>query len=606
MKISKYVKLNRDILLEYVYNNENLISEPYQVLVNIKDNITSFISPNSSTTNNILNNQLFKIDTVNNKLGKVDTTNYSFLQLKDYATSIPVRYDTVKIHVPINWTFGEYIGFYLRIYTFDYRNKKYVDLTNFYFDITDVTQSYLLNYSSPPLLFQEKLWGKYIDILIPSVNQVSLQREDGLPKENSMNSNLAPNEGLSQNSPIFIDFQFLAKKQTVNGVDTFISTTKTTTTISQVAEFESMGVMVEESTEGDFFEIYGTYNGNIGEFNQFIQNSIRLGNRYYVEYDITIYEQNIKGKTTKVVVMDDFIDKVEYRPIIKYSTTTAVIDVEMKLIDAVDDSVINRRASYGMLQDEISKYSLNLTKINLKNAWKPKIYNLKNISTGLIDNLNGQIVFEKVEVPFPVLIDRLNVIAKSKNVQFSKDIFYGMGLLKIVIYPFDNVIKFNIATDIDSSVKYMDLTNLNDLKLTIKNDNVTIESPIYLDTDENNLSIGQIVFKVNSNKYTDIKRVYNSGNNIFYITTTNQNITTVVYTGLFIPYDNLNNVIDLNNESSNADTIGDQSQSQINIDNSLADSELAIVTRRRIQVQSGITPLGTGGNNIVGTASLTL
>ena len=355
MKISKYVKLNRDVLLEYVYNNENLISEPYQVLVNIKDNITSFISPNSSTTNNILNNQLFKIDTVNNKLGKVDTTNYSFLQLKDYATSIPVRYDTVKIHVPINWTFGEYIGFYLRIYTFDYRNKKYVDLTNFYFDITDVTQSYLLNYSSPPLLFQEKLWGKYIDILIPSVNQVSLQREDGLPKENSMNSNLAPNEGLSQNSPIFIDFQFLAKKQTVNGVDTFISTTKTTTTISQVAEFESMGVMVEESTEGDFFEIYGTYNGNIGEFNQFIQNSIGLGNRYYVEYDITIYEQNIKGKTTKVVVMDDFIDKVEYRPIIKYSTTTAVIDVEMKLIDAVDDSVINRRASYGMLQDEISK-----------------------------------------------------------------------------------------------------------------------------------------------------------------------------------------------------------------------------------------------------------
>jgi len=603
MKISKYVKLNRDILLEYVYNNENLISEPYQVLVNIKDNITSFVSPNSSTTNNILNNQLFKIDIVNNKLGKVDTTNYSFLQLKDYATSIPVRYDTVKIHVPINWTFGEYIGFYLRIYTFDYRNKKYVDLTNFYFDITDVTQSYLLNYSSPPLLFQEKLWGKYIDILIPSVNQVSLQREDGLPKENSMNSNLAPNEGLSQNSPIFIDFQFLAKKQTVNGVDTFISTTKTTTTISQVAEFESMGVMVEESTEGDFFEIYGTYNGNIGEFNQFIQNSVGLGNRYYVEYDITIYEQNIKGKTTKVVVMDDFIDKVEYRPIIKYSTTTAVIDVEMKLIDAVDDSVINRRASYGMLQDEISKYSLNLTKINLKNAWKPKIYNLKNISTGLIDNLNGQIVFEKVEVPFPVLIDRLNVIAKSKNVQFSKDIFYGMGLLKIVIYPFDNVIKFNIATDIDSSVKYMDLTNLNDLKLTIKNDNVTIESPIYLDTDENNLSIGQIVFKINSNKYTDIKRVYNSGNNIFYITTTNQNITTVVYTGLFIPYDNLNNVIDLNNDSSNADTIGDQSQSQINIDNSLADSELAIVTRRRIQVQSGTTPLGTGGNNIVGTAS---
>jgi acetamidase/formamidase len=83
-------------------------------------------------------------------------------------------------------------------------------------------------------------------------------------------------------------------------------------------------------------------------------------------------------KQQPITVTDNFNETIEYRPIIKYSTTTAIIDVEMRLIDAVDDSYIIRRASYGMLQDEVSKYSLRLMKINLSNAAKPKIYNIKN------------------------------------------------------------------------------------------------------------------------------------------------------------------------------------------------------------------------------------
>jgi hypothetical protein len=40
-----------------------------------------------------------------------------------------------------------------------------------------------------------------------------------------------------------------------------------------------------------------------------------------------------------------------------------------------------------MLQDEVSKYSLNLTKINLRNTHKPKIYNIKSPeSPGIFGN----------------------------------------------------------------------------------------------------------------------------------------------------------------------------------------------------------------------------
>ena len=164
MRVSKFVKLHKNILLEYIYDDNNNIGYNYQVLINNKNNVlnNSFIAGSASTTNNFLNQQLFKIDAVNNTYGIVNTSLYNFLQVKDYAEGFPIRHDTVKVHLPVNYTFGEYIGFYLRIFTFDYNNKKTYELSNFYFDVSNLDQSYLINYSNPSLLFQEKLWGKYL------------------------------------------------------------------------------------------------------------------------------------------------------------------------------------------------------------------------------------------------------------------------------------------------------------------------------------------------------------------------------------------------------------------------------------------------------------
>lgn len=349
MRVSKFIKANKDILLEYIYDDGNNIGDPYDILVNLKDNSFSYIAGQSSGTGNIPSNQLFKIDGVTNNYGLVDSTNYSFLQLKDYASGFPLRHDIIKIHLPINYTFGEYLGCYIKVYAFDYDNKITYDLSNFFFDATNVDQSYLLGYTAPPLLFQEKLWGKEIVINIPSTYAIANQRQNGYTKANSVNYNLTNGSGLSLNSPIFIDFHFITSKKTVNKVTTYYLTTKTPISLPQSPDFEKVGVMIQHSKNGDFFEVYGTFNGNIAEFNNFILNSVQLGNRYYVTYTITLYEQNIRGKTLTITVTDNFNETIEYRPIIKYSTTTAIIDVEMNLIDAVDESSTFRRASYGLI-----------------------------------------------------------------------------------------------------------------------------------------------------------------------------------------------------------------------------------------------------------------
>lgn len=626
-KISKFVKVDKNVLLEYIYDSENNISEAYDILVNSKDRRQSYLATSTSGTYNIQSNSLFKLDNLTNKFGKIDTSNYSFLQIRNYSTSTPIRHDTIRLHLPVNWTFGEYLGCYIRVFAYDTLNQVTYDLSNFYFDMTDTGQSYLLNYTSPPLLFQEKLWGKNINIEIPALSALSSQRTNNRPKENSINANLTNGNGLSMTTPLFIDFQFINNIQTINGISTYTLSPKVSITVPQTPEFENLGLMIEHSPNGDFFEIYGTYNGTIGGFKQFIDDSYNTGHRYYVQYSITMYEQNIRGKTITAIVTENFNETIEFRPIIKTSTTTAIIDVEMRLIDAVDETYVIRRATYGMLQDEVSRYSMNLIKINLKYANKPKIYNIKGSidpslvgfsnsmgsiqlpsrkpprpassmgpanagtvmtqyvfidpntgspytpttpssdlanSTGLLSNAPSNIstntvgsaastgggantpTIETVKVPFPVLIEKNNVMSKSENAMFNNEKYYADGQIMINIKPFDNIFKFSIATGKPEAPQYFDMTGFSEIKFVIKNDLTEVSFPLFTASNNIDLKGGQIAFKVTENKFQEIKKIFNSGVNLFYIVGSSQTNRFVIYSGLFKMIDSPNNIADLN------------------------------------------------------------
>ena len=642
-KISKYVKLDKDILLEYIYNDGNMVGDQYKILIDSRDGRRSYIAGDLSSTGNTnikgQENQLFRLDSVSGRYGIVNPDYYSYLQYKEFGASIPVRHDTIKVHIPINWTFGEHLGFYIRVYTLDETNTNPFEISNFYFDMTNVSQQYLMNYSTPPLLFQEKLWGKTIQIEVPAINEIAAQKTDGFPKEDSINSNLSNGIGISMTAPIFIDFFFIDGIQKVNGITTYILANKVTTTIPQAPEFERLALVVQHSSEGDFFEIYGTYNDNIAEFKKFIDDSVKMGHRYYVQYNITTYEQNIRGKTTTVTVHDGFNEMIEYRPIIKFSTTTAIIDVEMRLIDSVDDSYILRRASYGMLQDEVSKYSTSMLKINLVNASKPKIYNVKNaIDASLLGVTNamgrtttprgrtnqmassgagfnvgiavnkgdlgsgndfgagvganggagfggsgGSVKVETIKVPYPVLIDKFNIIGKSDNAIFSNNTFYGNAKMQIKIYPYDNILKFIIASGDPLKPDYLDMTGLGEIKLAFRTDNTTEEFTLLAEATDINLKLGQVVFKIPQSKVISIKKIYESGVNLFYIIASSQGNVSVVYTGLFQIFDNLANISALNKDSA--------ANPGINQDPKLP-KETAVVTRKLITGETAPTKKG--------------
>ena len=599
MRVSKFVKPNKDILIEYIYDDGNNISEAYKILQNVRDNSLSYVGAKSTSTNNSPTNQLVELDSVTNNFGLLDTDTYGFLQLRDYSSGFPNRHDIIKVHLPINYTFGEYLGFYLKVFTFDLNNETPKVLSNFYFDISNINQSELLNFNSPAFLFQEKLWGKSITIMVPSAYSISRQRVNNSPKVNSINANLTNGVGLSLTSPVFLDFHFINQKRTVNSVITYNLTPKVSISVPQAPDFENIGVKIEHSQNGDYFEIFGTFNGDINQFDDFIQNSVALGNRYYVNYTITLFEQNIRGKSFTITVSDNFNERIEYRPIIKFSTTTAIIDVEMNLVDAVDNSSIYRKSSYGLLQDEVSKYSLSLTKINIANAAKPKIYNIKSpegagifgntkgrVNTGLpgstFKSENGlnvginQVVLDPIKINYAVLTNMFSVVAKSDNVIVGKDTFYGLGKLEILIQPFDNIIKLKIARDvsqvttagslnapsqISASVEYLDMTNMGEIKFVVKNQQLLFETTLLISSNEVDLANGIVVFRIPASKIPDLKKISESGYNVFYVTSTTDSGTVVVYSGIYSIYDSIQNIQNLRNQAQAAQLASAQNES---------------------------------------------
>jgi hypothetical protein len=253
-----------------------------------------------------------------------------------------------------------------------------------------------------------------------------------------------------------------------------------------------------------------------------------------------------------------------------------------------------------------------LTKINLKNAFKPKIYSIKNAidpslvgrsnSMGMVDqfstsnslNFDGTLVggsdsfgsdgfnnLQTVKVPFPVLVEKFNVIGKSENTLFNSKTFYGNAKIQIIIYPFDNIVSFVLASGDSGSPEYMDLTKYDEISFVIRNDFDSITFPIYDETDSVQLDIGQIVFRLDKNKYSRIKNIYDSGINIFYITGTSQDVTSVIYTGLFKIFESRDNISALNDDATsglNSSIIDDPDLNR--------NQETAVVTRRIITEQT--------------------
>ena len=594
MQTSNFVRIDNNILLEYIQDESNLISEEYLVYKNSYTEVNGFLSTLPETKNYInektivqdgqsitkkFTNQLVKLNQVQSQWGRFSDT-YSFIQSRNYGISIPIRYDRVRVWIPVNYVFEEYKGFHLRAYVLDNLGK-WTDLSNYYFDISDVNQSDEIEYANPPLYQFEMNWGKYFDIQFPSPQKVSEQVRRGEIRPNTINSNLTDGVGLSKESPIFFDFYFIQSIRRVNGNPYYNLVDKKSLTFPIIPRHEKFGTVIEPSNMGNFFLIYPIYNGTIGQFNTFIEESISKGSRYYLEWTIDIWEKNIKVSSQKLLITENFIEKIEFRPIFKYTTTTAIIDVTADLIDSVNGAKITRKSSYGLLQDEVSNYSRFLSKIDLSKATKVQVYKIKGIETPNLDSNNS--LSQKTEfsidpVSYIVYDRKYDIVLDSINVEYSNRQWFGDRKLTISLFPYDNILKFNIIGINDfGEYSEVNLLSYSDISIDFINDKKNLSFSLWQDSDQNDLEIGKVVFKINEDKYGEIKRIYDSGTYLFYITGLKNNSRNIIWSGMFITWDselnkqNLTNLFN-NNLNSIIKKVKGQNFDELSKINSIKDS----------------------------------
>lgn len=545
-KQSKFIKLNPNVLMEWIFDNEEYITENYKVITNLNENKKrNFLS----TTNlNNQNNNLFQLDSVLKKYTIINPAKYNFLQEQNYS-SAPTQYDTVRIYLPTsyNFVYSGYVGLYLKIFTYGYNNNVVYELSNIFFDATSTSNSGLTNLAIP-FVYDEQNWGKYYEFKIPSIDYLSNQRiisnTGNTVINNTINDNLTLGEGLSQTSPIFIDFQYLNSKETTLGTTYFYASESFRTSFPKTPEFNTLAVSIQESTEGDFFEIFGTYGGYNENVDNFVREMENKGRSIRLEYDIYLYEENIQTNKQTVTVTDDFTKKILYRPILTFTNTTAAIKVEMRIIDLVDMSTVSRFSTIG-LDGNVQKYGKKLISLNVQNLNKLKIYNAKpdEIVLGK-EYFSGNLTSEIIKVNSPQLIEVGKIIVNSPS---SSNEYKGMGLLNIVITPFDNIIQFRLAQIPSTSSgsanafeKYDLSTILNnsEIVLTFKSDTESIDKAIYKETD-NDYKNGIINFKIVENDIATLKKIYSKGYTNFYLTILSNKVKTLLYSGTFSFYEDI-------------------------------------------------------------------
>ena len=545
----KYLNINPNILLEFEYDSAN-ISEPYKIISDLSKNTKGFLS----TTNiNKIEYNLFPIDLVHKKYSKISTDKFNFLKTQDYFSGV-ISYDKMTIYFPSSYNFDVYYGFYLKIYAYDYLNKKIYSLSNFYFDKTQsqtidsriIYADNLINLATP-FVYNQKEWGKYLTFQIPSVKYLSNQRlvstTINVVEPNSINDHLTNGIGLDPNSLIYFEFSFISSKQTVFDIQYYYLSDTFKMSIPNQPEYQTLGVVIEESTQGDFFEIYGVYKNSNENLDNFVNEQESKGRRINVEYTVTLFEENLQsGFPITFLVTENFAQKIEYRPIIKYSNTTAAIDVEMKIIDLIDVSSFSRFASIGLTRN-LLKYGKTLSRLEVGNLSKPKIYNYKFDKNFNFKTTSNKTDVNIIKVPFPILIDTYKILASNYTPNSTSD-YKSTGLLNIILTPFDNIIKFQIAKQdsAKSSIIPYDLSEIllnSKLNLVFKSDNKNIEKDIYYQTDENKFSMGIVVFKINQEDIPLLKQINKEKSDNFYIILNSNKTKTLLYSGKFKIFENI-------------------------------------------------------------------
>jgi hypothetical protein len=287
-----------------------------------------------------------------------------------------------------------------------------------------------------------------------------------------------------------------------------------TVSINQSDDFANFSAEIRESTAGDYFEFFATWDGNFIE-DFILESNSMSGNEYMLINEIRVYEQvgsQLLETYNQQSVQDTDFDKPNrFRPVLLNGSTAVSYSIEYtcRLYNKLDSSQIIRIAT--LTAYDPKSWGKSIQRLALANAPESyKVYNKITDGPSVSAGFTDAPVVKYTAQYIPTFFDR-SIITIHKNTAFlDKDgllrsdrsettrTVYAQGDANVVINPFDNFIMFTILKtdghhvplplDLGSSARYY--------MVFIGNDGKKVRIEQLDDETLGNSAHGDILFKI--------------------------------------------------------------------------------------------------------------
>lgn len=587
--ISKFVTLTDYCVLEYMMTplgeaSPEIINSQYYAVTN--KNIDGYQIYNGDAYESITKNSrgLSVVAVGGSRLVRVDLTDVPiYTQYDPNITETPVAanlssftiMDTMRFHFASGFNFTEVENIILGA------RQKLNDLSQLQLAnvlIDSETAQALLTFNPKPLYLANTIYDKYVDIKIPTLAFLNQDFEQF--GSSSFEYAITDGKGFIKEAPLTVslieatyeDF-FADNGQTY---ELYRVANYFEGSVPQINEFDSLGAVIQEATDGDYIEFFATWNGTFAEDLISTLNAKGPDNDWIFIHQLQVYEQIgtalVPSGNFTVYQEDNFDTALSYRPILKEAgfAVSMSIDYTLRLLNKKTGDQVIRTGSMSLFNP--NKYGKRLTKLELAEAPQSmKVYNkivqknleISNLFTGgktKQTNTPTPVVTvqeKEVKVGVPVFYKQANIQISQKNALLkygdgSSEVIFGQGEMILPIDPTDNFVKITVYEKNPKNPKVPSPANLNNnstFTLTFGSDSKFIfnglTDPAYVDP-----SKGQLAFRIPKDQ---AKKILSSTDTTMFISLIGEDGTeTLLYTGTWLPSSQYSTVLKATEAAQNA------------------------------------------------------
>ena len=549
---SKFVLLNDAVLMEYIYADQDQINVPgnefriptttaplwktqnlhtgeYQIL---NDDASGTIQDGLPVgTANIRNHSYAQIS--KSKIAELDINRIVFYNDYDadltpsnllpisFSTAKSPVYDTIRFHLVQGFNFQGNEAFAASIKA-KKQNGTNLILANVLYSKSDAWET--LNPSS--FLFGGRVYDSYVEVRILSLYNLIYDYWYTALTGDSVAEKITDGNGFMPSQNIQIDFRWLNNLTFVDGQNYVTFYEGVQAEIPTKDQFEAISAYIGESTDGDYVEFFGKFNGDIIE--NFILDINQSGYDYMLLHDLVVseyvYDQTggtyawVQTADVQLSQVDNYDLPNTFRPVIKNTNAISFkIDYVLRLYNRNDNSQIWKTSS--MISGKVNKYGKVLRAINLgSNPIQLKVYNqlvskeikLQRVIDPIISNVKYLTAFTDNNA-ISIAWDNITTGASAAAGDIQRVIQNGttlrifpQSLGRIMVSRGTSYLRFTLYQNKNNTNSILDMSGLGDVILGFGSNTSESISFDEFPTTAADKAKGQVVFRINETQATNL------------------------------------------------------------------------------------------------------